>query len=354
MTNPFIRVGLATGIIRQHQSMPNGQSAAMAAVARAAASASAQQQSASNPGHAASAAGNPQGAVRPQAQPAAAPRAPQASAAPGAAAEQQQQQARHEAAPATSQAAPAQPAAAAQPQPQRSPAAQPTAAARASQPSASASLSTGTAGALATPVRTDIMQAVEKGKDIDTVFPVEAKFKGELEIDQHFILKGVFRGSINQTGMHSLLIGNTGGVHGNVRAHQLIVGGTIEGDVCGNEVIVLETGRIIGNVTYEKLAVELGGEVNGRTQKEVFNVVVGQSPAAQPAEPAAAQPPASENREVSPDDARRASEQAAPAFNGLHAVPTSQNPSYGLGGPSGEQNQGAIPAYGQTPEECVA
>lgn len=348
MTNPFIRVGLATGIIRQHQSMPNGQSAAMAAVARAAASASAQQQSASNPGHAASAAGNPQGAVRPQAQPAAAPRAPQASAAPGAAAEQQQQQARHEAAPATSQAAPAQP------QPHRSPAAQPTAAARASQPSASASLSTGTAGAMATPVRTDIMQAVEKGKDIDTVFPVEAKFKGELEIDQHFILKGVFRGSINQTGMHSLLIGNTGGVHGNVRAHQLIVGGTIEGDVCGNEVIVLETGRIIGNVAYEKLAIELGGEVNGRTQKEVFNVVVGQSPAAQPAEPAAAQPPASGNREVSPDDARRASEQAAPAFNGLHAVPTPQNPSYGSGGLSGEPNQGASPAYGQTPEECVA
>lgn len=348
MSNPFIRMGLATGIIRQHQSMPNGQSAAMAAVARAATSAAAQQPSAPNPGHAAG---------RSQTQPAAAPRAPQASAAPGAAAEQQQQ-ARHESAPATTQAAPAQPAAAAQPQPHRSPVSQPTAAARTSQPSASASLSTGTAGAMATPVRTDIMQAVEKGKEIDTVFPVEAKFKGELEIDQHFILKGVFRGSINQTGMHSLLIGNTGGVHGNVRAHQLIVGGTIEGDVCGNEVIVLETGRIIGNVIYEKLAVELGGEVNGRTQKEVFNVVVGQSPAAQATEPPMAQSSASDNREVSQNgsasNAWRASEQAAPAFSGLHAVPTQQNPSYGVGGPSGEQHEGESAAYAQTPEEYVA
>jgi len=119
------------------------------------------------------------------------------------------------------------------------------------------------------------------GEGINTVFPVEAKFVGDLEIDEHFVLKGVFRGNITQSGSHSLLIGSTGGVHGDVRCHQLVAGGTIEGDVYANEVVVLETGKINGNVTYERLAVELGGQVNGKVQHAVSNVVAGQRANAQ-------------------------------------------------------------------------
>ncbi|MEX3917882.1 polymer-forming cytoskeletal protein [Paraburkholderia sp. BR10872] len=207
---------------------------------------------------------------------------------------------------------------------------------------------------MSTTVRTDIMQAVTKGKDIGTVFPVEAKFNGNLEIDEHFVIKGVFRGNITQAGLHSLLIGNTGGVHGNVRSHQLIVGGLIEGDVCANEVIILETGRIIGNVTYEKLAIELGGEVNGRIQKEVFNVVAGQPASTETAGQPVVQPGGSESREGTASNARPVQQHASPMYGGLHAVANLPRQDYVPGGAGADWSQGAGGASGQINEAHVA
>ncbi|WP_162878140.1 bactofilin family protein [Trinickia diaoshuihuensis] len=112
-----------------------------------------------------------------------------------------------------------------------------------------------------------------KSTDIGTVMPAAAQLNGDLEIEESIVLQCVVRGNVTQTGDHQVVLTATGGIHGVLRAHTAVIGGTVEGDVYADRVVLLETGLVHGNIEYSTIAIKEGATVNGILMRVVPNVV---------------------------------------------------------------------------------
>ncbi|HDR9034218.1 TPA: polymer-forming cytoskeletal protein [Burkholderia vietnamiensis] len=125
--------------------------------------------------------------------------------------------------------------------------------------------------------------------DIHTVIPAAAQLNGDLTIEESIVLRCVVRGNVTQEGDHQVVLTETGGIHGTLRARTAVIGGTIEGDVFADRVVLLETGIVHGNIQYVTLAMKEGATVNGMLTRTVPNVLDGSdgasvvAPAAAPA-----------------------------------------------------------------------
>lgn len=109
--------------------------------------------------------------------------------------------------------------------------------------------------------------------DIHTVIPAAAQLNGDLTIEESIVLRCVVRGNVTQEGDHQVVLTETGGIHGTLRAHTAVIGGTVEGDVFADRVVVLETGIVHGNIEYVTLAMKEGATVNGLLTRTVPNVL---------------------------------------------------------------------------------
>lgn len=109
--------------------------------------------------------------------------------------------------------------------------------------------------------------------DIHTVIPAAAQLNGDLTIEESIVLRCVVRGNVTQEGDHQVVLTETGGIHGILRAHTAVIGGTVEGDVFADRVVVLETGVVHGNIEYVTLAMKEGATVNGLLTRTVPNVL---------------------------------------------------------------------------------
>ena len=88
-------------------------------------------------------------------------------------------------------------------------------------------------------------------------------FEGKLYIQGSLEINGKFEGEIKTEGQ--ILIGRTGKVKTNIIAKKAIVGGTLIGNIrAGEEVLLLETGRILGDVSTPILNMQKGVVVQGR------------------------------------------------------------------------------------------
>lgn len=119
----------------------------------------------------------------------------------------------------------------------------------------------------------DGLPARASQSDIGTVMPAAAQLNGDLEIEESIVLQCVVRGNVTQVGDHQVVLSATGGIHGTLRAQTAVIGGTVEGDVFADRIVVLETGLIHGNVEYTTLAMKEGATVNGVLTRIVPNVV---------------------------------------------------------------------------------
>ncbi len=109
--------------------------------------------------------------------------------------------------------------------------------------------------------------------DIHTVIPAAAQLNGDLTIEESIVLRCVVRGNVTQEGDYQVVLTETGGIHGTLRAHTAVIGGTVEGDVFADRVVVLETGVVHGNIEYVTLAMKEGATVNGLLTRTVPNVL---------------------------------------------------------------------------------
>lgn len=114
-----------------------------------------------------------------------------------------------------------------------------------------------------------------KATDIGTVMPAAAQLTGDLEIEESIVLQCVVRGNVTQTGDHQVVLSATGGIHGVLRAHTAVIGGTVEGDIFADRVVLLETGVVHGNIEYSTIAIREGATVNGVLIRIVPNVIGG-------------------------------------------------------------------------------
>lgn len=101
---------------------------------------------------------------------------------------------------------------------------------------------------------------------INTVIGRSTTIEGNIHFTGVMKIDGMVNGSMTAEGESSILIVNEGGrIQGEVHVPSIMVNGTIEGDVhATNKVELFEKARILGDVHYSLLEMEVGSAVNGK------------------------------------------------------------------------------------------
>ncbi len=88
-------------------------------------------------------------------------------------------------------------------------------------------------------------------------------FKGELSADEDLIIEGKIEGSIHHHNKN-LTIGKNGSVKADINARVITIEGTVEGDLLGDEAVVIKSsGRVTGNATGPRVIIEDGATFKG-------------------------------------------------------------------------------------------
>ena len=94
------------------------------------------------------------------------------------------------------------------------------------------------------------------------------RIRGDVTGDENLIIQGEVDGTIKVQG-HNVTISKTGKVKANIEANQIIVEGKLEGDMNGDEkVIIRETGNVYGNIVAPRVTLEDGAMFKGSIEME--------------------------------------------------------------------------------------
>lgn len=111
------------------------------------------------------------------------------------------------------------------------------------------------------------LPSTEKPVDtIDTLVGQKALLKGDLEFSGGLRVDGKVLGSISSTEGNSstLVLSELGEIEGNVSVPHVVVNGVIKGNIKSTGRVELQAkARVIGDVHYKAVEMELGATVNG-------------------------------------------------------------------------------------------
>lgn len=106
-----------------------------------------------------------------------------------------------------------------------------------------------------------------KATRIDTLIGQHTHIKGDISFSGGLRIDGSVAGNINATGDTEsvLTLSEQGAVEGEIRVPNLIINGSISGNVYASEHVELASkAKINGNVYYHLLEMAMGCEVNGQ------------------------------------------------------------------------------------------
>ncbi len=98
---------------------------------------------------------------------------------------------------------------------------------------------------------------------IETIIGPNAHFKGDIVSEGGVRIDGIFEGHIETTG--NLVIGESAKVIAEIRANNVSISGAVKGNIAGNRVEILETGRVWGDLTINSLLLNEGAYLRGHT-----------------------------------------------------------------------------------------
>ena len=98
---------------------------------------------------------------------------------------------------------------------------------------------------------------------IETKIGPNAHFQGNIQSDGNVRIDGIFEGSIDVTG--NLVIGEAAKIIAEIVANNVSISGAIKGNINGNRVEILKTGRVWGDLTITSLLLEEGAYFRGQT-----------------------------------------------------------------------------------------
>ena len=88
------------------------------------------------------------------------------------------------------------------------------------------------------------------------------KIVGDIESTGVVKIEGIVEGAIR--GARQLLLGRQGTVHGDIRAHEVIIGGTVVGTIMADERVEIQgTSTVQGDIHTKSIVVLEGGVING-------------------------------------------------------------------------------------------
>jgi len=113
--------------------------------------------------------------------------------------------------------------------------------------------------------------------DVSTLVSKDAEFQGTLRIQGSVRVDGTILGDLVST--HTVTVGNTGVIEGNINAEEIIVAGRVKGALIAKGRVMLEsTAQFEGDLTATKLAV-----VEGAVFRGLSNMGVSKGSSATPA-----------------------------------------------------------------------
>ncbi len=113
----------------------------------------------------------------------------------------------------------------------------------------------------------DISSEVNPTESVDgdqmSVIGPTLVIKGELEAGENLLVQGRIEGTITHNA-ESLIIGERGTVQANIKARNVVIEGTVEGDIYGSEsVSIRETAKVKGNIFTPRISITEGAHFKG-------------------------------------------------------------------------------------------
>jgi len=115
--------------------------------------------------------------------------------------------------------------------------------------------------------------------DRNSVLGPTLHFKGDLSADEDLLIQGRVEGSVTHS--QRLTVGPQGTVKANIKAQQIVVEGTVEGDLNAEKsIFVKETAKIWGNITAPTVSILEGASFSGHIDMGAKPVIARQTPKA--------------------------------------------------------------------------
>jgi len=106
-----------------------------------------------------------------------------------------------------------------------------------------------------------------KNPGIKTLIGADTRVTGDVEFSNGFHVDGYIKGNVKAVQHENVIlsISERGCVEGSIEVSQLVINGTVKGDIRATEKVELGAkARVIGNVQYKSIEMSLGAEVNGK------------------------------------------------------------------------------------------
>ncbi|MGB2578553.1 cytoskeletal protein CcmA (bactofilin family) [Elusimicrobium simillimum] len=94
-----------------------------------------------------------------------------------------------------------------------------------------------------------------------SIISAECYFQGTLNVQGSLRVDGRLNGSVDNA--RHIVVGAEGSVEGDLSAAAIIVSGKVKGNICADELDVLSTADIKGDIRAGKIIVEEGATLNG-------------------------------------------------------------------------------------------
>lgn len=104
----------------------------------------------------------------------------------------------------------------------------------------------------------------------DTVLSASTSLDGTLKSEGNIRLDGKFSGKLDIIG--NVLVGETAEINADIEARNISIAGAVRGNVTGNKVQLLRTGRIWGDIRSNSLTTEDGAFIEGNIAMNVVNI----------------------------------------------------------------------------------
>ena len=105
---------------------------------------------------------------------------------------------------------------------------------------------------------------------LSTLVAHNVHISGDLEFSEGLRMDGQVTGNVTgRSGEETLLVvSDQGAIRGNVSAYDVIINGCITGDVTVTHFVELQSNaRVMGNIFYQKLRMDIGAAVDGKLTK---------------------------------------------------------------------------------------
>jgi cytoskeletal protein CcmA (bactofilin family) len=116
------------------------------------------------------------------------------------------------------------------------------------------------------------MNSTDSLESFDTLIGSATRIEGRMVVNKSIRLDGTIEGSIESSSdtQVTVAIGHSGLVHGDVRAHRVLVNGQVDGNIYAREKCeLLETSKVKGDIHYGLLGIEHGAEILGLMVKKI-------------------------------------------------------------------------------------